>query len=140
MQEQEQRILGNYANTYTFSKSLAERTLKKRRGNLPVTILRPSIISACINEPLKGWIDSPAASGGIVLGYETGILHLVYAKKDAKLDIIPCDIVTNNIIAQTAVTAMQPTPSLNVIHAACTARNPTTISEVWNQISLYANY
>ena len=59
-----------------------------------------------MNEPLKGWIDSPAASGGIVLGYETGMLHIVYATRDAKLDIIPCDLVTNNILVQTAVTAM----------------------------------
>ena len=42
--EQEKNIIGAYPNTYTFTKSLAERMLKKNRGNLPVVILRPSII------------------------------------------------------------------------------------------------
>lgn len=127
VQENEKKILGNYANTYTFSKSLAERTLKKRRGNLPCTILRPSIICACKNEPFQGWIDSPAAAGGFVLGYETGIVHFVFADAWAKLDIIPCDYVTNNIIVQTAVTGMQAKPQLNIVHAATSAKNPITI-------------
>ena len=42
--EQEKSIMGGYPNTYTFTKSLAERMIKKKRGNLPVVIVRPSII------------------------------------------------------------------------------------------------
>lgn len=44
VQEQEKNIVGGYPNTYTFTKSLAERSLKKNRGSLPVVIVRPSII------------------------------------------------------------------------------------------------
>jgi thioester reductase-like protein len=40
------RILGNYPNTYTFTKSMAERILKKKRGDLPLTIVRPSVVGA----------------------------------------------------------------------------------------------
>ncbi len=128
VQEQEQKILGNYANTYTFCKSLAERTIKKRHGNLPCTILRPSIVTACKNEPYRGWLDSSTSTGGFVKGYEAGIMHFVFAKPDTKMDFIPCDMVSNNILVQTAITAMQPLPQLNVIHATASAKNPTTIS------------
>ena len=79
VQEQELAILGKYPNTYTFSKAFAERAVKKLRGNLPVTILRPSIIVCCYDDPFMGWIDSPAASGGIILGVSSGILHVVHA-------------------------------------------------------------
>lgn len=34
---------GNRPNTYTFTKALAEDMLLKECGNLPVTIVRPSI-------------------------------------------------------------------------------------------------
>ena len=47
VQEQEKNIVGGYPNTYTFTKSLAERALKKNRGSLPVVIVRPSIIQGC---------------------------------------------------------------------------------------------
>ena len=42
--EQEKNIIGDYPNTYTFTKGLAERMLQKRRGNMPMVIIRPSII------------------------------------------------------------------------------------------------
>jgi thioester reductase-like protein len=42
--EKEKEIIGKYPNTYTFSKSLAERTLRKRIGNIKVAIVRPSIV------------------------------------------------------------------------------------------------
>lgn len=70
-----------------------------------MTILRPSIIIACYDDPFTGWIDSPAASGGVVIGVEVGMLHLVYSNGNSIMDFIPCDYVVNNILVQTAVTA-----------------------------------
>jgi len=104
--EQESAILGHYPNTYTFSKSLAERALKKNRGDLPVTIVRPSIIIANYDDPLQGWIDSMAASGGVILGVSVGVMHFVRSSPTAIIDFIPCDFVSNQILVQTAYTAM----------------------------------
>lgn len=39
-------ILGNYPNTFIYTKALVECLLAKRRGNLPMSIVRPSIIGA----------------------------------------------------------------------------------------------
>lgn len=47
VQEEEMSLIMGYPNTYTFTKSLAERALKKLHGDLPTTILRPSIIISC---------------------------------------------------------------------------------------------
>lgn len=38
-------ILGKYPNTYTYTKALCERLMKLRRGDLPLTIVRPAIIN-----------------------------------------------------------------------------------------------
>ena len=65
---------------------MAERALKKVRGNTPVTIVRPSIIICCYNDPFIGWIDSPAASGSIAMTVQFGILHLVYSRGNAIID------------------------------------------------------
>jgi alcohol-forming fatty acyl-CoA reductase len=46
-------ILGEWPNTYTFTKSMAERTLKKKNpAGLSMVILRPAIIIGSYNEPL----------------------------------------------------------------------------------------
>lgn len=112
------KILGPWPNTYTFTKSMAERTLRKLRpANLPVVILRPSIIAAAIREPLPGWTDTLSAAGGLSLAGGTGVLKYVYAKKDNIADIIPVDYVSNAIIVATAINARKP-PQLTVVHSA----------------------
>jgi nucleoside-diphosphate-sugar epimerase len=90
--------MGDYPNTYTYTKALAERSIQKNRGNLPVTILRPSIIIANFDDPIKGWIDTLAASGGIILGISLGVMHFVRSSPKAIIDFIPCDFVSNQIL------------------------------------------
>ncbi|KAL1414463.1 hypothetical protein MTO96_000866 [Rhipicephalus appendiculatus] len=41
----------HHPNTYTFTKSLAESVLLEERANLPVSIVRPSIVTASWKEP-----------------------------------------------------------------------------------------
>lgn len=69
-------ILGPWPNTYTYTKSMAERTLKKRRRpDLPVVLLRPSIIASAIKEPVYGWTDTLSAAGGLSLAGGIGIIN-----------------------------------------------------------------
>ena len=74
---------------------MAERALKKNRGDLPVTIVRPSIIVSCYQEPFEGWIDTLAASGGNVVALSIGVMHFLRASGRNIIDFIPCDFVVN---------------------------------------------
>lgn len=51
------RLVGNCPNTYTYTKALAEQVLEMECGNVPLTIVRPSIVAAAAKEPYAGWID-----------------------------------------------------------------------------------
>jgi hypothetical protein len=44
-----QMYIGVYPNTYTFTKSLAEKSLMKNIENVKVVIWRPSIITSAFN-------------------------------------------------------------------------------------------
>lgn len=44
-------LIGDYPNTYTFTKGLAEHIVTTERGDMPVTIVRPSIITGAYKEP-----------------------------------------------------------------------------------------
>ena len=138
--EQESAILGGYPNTYTYTKSLAERYLKKRRGNLPVSIVRPSIIIANYDDPFDGWIDTLAASGGVILAVSSGVMHFVRSDGNGIMDLIPCDFVSNQIIVQTVVAAKYGGPILNVIHSATTTRNPISVYKIRDHILNYSKY
>lgn len=95
MSEKEKEILGKYPNTYTFSKSLAERTLRKRIGNIKVAIVRPSIVISAYSEPMLGWTETLSAMGGLAYATMLGLMDILYAKDTQFLDIVPVDFVSN---------------------------------------------
>ena len=116
--------MGAYPNTYTFTKALSERMLMKNRGNLPVVIVRPSIIQGNYDDPFMGWTDTIAASGFQMMMVALGLLHFTHTKKDTVLDLIPCDFVSNQIIVQTVYTAVREGTNLNVVHVCTSDKNP----------------
>ena len=73
---------------------LHENNTKK----LPMLILRPSIIGASLMEPVPGWTDSIGLAGGIFLIAGLGLLRELPGNKYNVGDLIPVDIVTNQVI------------------------------------------
>lgn len=103
--EKEKEIIGTYPNTYTFTKSLAERTLQKKHGKLRLLISRPSIVISALKEPLEGWTETLSAGGGLIFAAMIGMVNYIYCSNpNSKLDMIPCDYVSNMIIVATAYT------------------------------------
>lgn len=52
------KIIGDRPNTYTYTKALAEQLIIEENGNLPIAIVRPSIVVASFQEPVRGWVDN----------------------------------------------------------------------------------
>jgi nucleoside-diphosphate-sugar epimerase len=124
----EKMLIGQYPNTYTFTKSMAERAIKAHRGNLPVSIVRPSVIISAHKEPVAGWTDTLAAGGVLVLVINNAYMKQMNFDGSVLFDAIPVDTVSNIILASTAYTGLAP-PALNVVHAASTHLNPITVGE-----------
>lgn len=87
-----------HPNTYTYTKCIAEHLLCQRRGDVPLVIVRPSIISASWKDPFAGWIDSPAALAGCLLYTALGVVPAFHGHPGTRLDVIPVDIVSRIII------------------------------------------
>jgi fatty acyl-CoA reductase len=88
-----------HANTYTFTKCVAEVLLAERHGTTPLTLLRPSVVSACRRYPFPGWIDSRAAYAGVVSLFGAGYLRVIRVDPDARPDLVPCDDVADRILS-----------------------------------------
>jgi hypothetical protein len=71
----QKEIIGKFPNTYTFTKNIGEKLLKKHRGDLPLVIIRPSIIGAAVQEPFPGWVDSISAGTAVYLTGALGMLR-----------------------------------------------------------------
>ncbi|XP_068986787.1 putative fatty acyl-CoA reductase CG5065 [Bombus flavifrons] len=96
--ELEKKILKTYPNTYTFSKNLAEQIVASKCKDLPVAIVRPSVIGASLEEPCPGWLENISAITGIVLLVSKGSITAILARKDARMDVVPVDFVVDTII------------------------------------------
>nr|CAD7199568.1 unnamed protein product [Timema douglasi] len=92
------KVLGEWPNTYTFTKAIAENILRKTASDLPISIVRPSQITGTLKEPLVGWIDNFYGPNGLVAGVGMGLLKTFFNKGELKSEIIPGDLVINGII------------------------------------------
>lgn len=90
-----------HPNTYTLTKCISEHILFNRKENVPLCIVRPSIVSATVENPYPGWIDSASTIAAFVVLQSVGHCKVVYSCKDVKVDIVPCDIVSKHIIKET---------------------------------------
>ena len=118
------KLLGGYPNTYTFTKAMCERIMQKRKGNTPLTIVRPSIIGASEAEPFPGWVDTVSAAGAIYFLCGLGILNYVQGDMKKIGDQIPVDYVSDCIIAAAACFANS--NELNIVHSSSSTKNPIT--------------
>ncbi|MEO8193083.1 MAG: SDR family oxidoreductase [Gemmatimonadales bacterium] len=96
-----------HPNTYTFTKCLAEVLLAARRGDTPLTLVRPSVVSACRRYPFPGWIDSHAAYAAFISLLGAGHLRVVRIDPAAVADVVPCDDVAARIISCAFEPALQ---------------------------------
>ncbi|GBP20487.1 Putative fatty acyl-CoA reductase CG5065 [Eumeta japonica] len=91
-------VAGDRPNTYTFTKALAEDMLIKECGNLPVAIVRPSIVLSSAREPVKGWVDNWNGPNGIVAAVGKGIFRTMLGIGTRVADLVPVDTVINLMI------------------------------------------
>lgn len=122
--EKTKEIIHPWPNTYTFTKSLAERALQIHRGNIPLLILRPAIIIAANSEPYPGWVDAMTAASPLTLMFSMGLMNYVGGSKKVRSDLIPVDFVSNGIIICTANQARK--DCLSIVHSASSHLNPQT--------------
>ncbi|KAK8090537.1 male sterility protein-domain-containing protein [Apiospora phragmitis] len=91
--------LTGHPNLYTLTKCLAEHVVAEARRGLPLTIVRPSIVSAAWQYPMPGWIDSFAAVTGVFTGVWMGVLRVVRGNLQTVLDIVPVDSVAMSLVS-----------------------------------------
>ncbi|MEM7325955.1 MAG: HAD-IB family hydrolase [Actinomycetota bacterium] len=87
-----------WPDAYAYTKALGERALDEQRGDIPVSIVRPSIIESAWAEPFPGWIKGFRMAEPIIISYARGLLKEFPGVPEGVIDVIPVDLVVAAII------------------------------------------
>ncbi|XP_055299982.1 putative fatty acyl-CoA reductase CG5065 [Sitodiplosis mosellana] len=107
-------LQGSHPNTYTITKSMAEQMATEYHHKLPITIVRPSIVTCSLAEPYPGWVDNVNGITGIIMEIGRGTLSSIMCDNRLVLDVIPVDIACNMIITAAWLSYFKPSPNIRV--------------------------
>lgn len=110
-----------WPDAYAYTKALAERAVLETRGDLALSVVRPSIIESALREPHPGWIRGFRMAEPVIISYGRGLLKEFPGIRESIVDVIPVDMV---VAAICAVAASGPEPTPRVVQVATGSRNP----------------
>ena len=122
-------------DTYTYTKALGEQLVARARGEMPVTIVRPSIIESSLSEPNPGWLDGLRMADPLIVAIGKGRLRSLPLNPDVGLDLVPADMVVNAILAAIPETAGS--MGLHIVQVATGSTNPITLGTLNDLIYHY---
>ncbi|XP_008442197.1 fatty acyl-CoA reductase 2, chloroplastic isoform X2 [Cucumis melo] len=113
-----------WQDTYVFTKAMGEMVIDEMRGEVPVAIIRPSVIESTFKDPFPGWMEGNRMMDPIVLYYGKGQLTGFLVDPNGVIDVVPADMVVNATLAAMARHGRAPRPSMNIYHVASSVANP----------------
>jgi fatty acyl-CoA reductase len=88
-----------WSNTYVFTKAMGEMLLGQLRGDMPVVVMRPSVITSVREDPLPGWMQGMRTIDTLIIGYAKQNLSCFLGDLSVVVDVIPGDMVANAMMA-----------------------------------------
>jgi thioester reductase-like protein len=118
------RHLG-WPNTYTYTKSLGESVLARQGRDLPIAIVRPSIVESSTRSPFTGWNEGINTSGPLSYLLGTNFRQLPTNERKC-LDVIPVDMVSRGMTL--IATALISRRHARIYQLATSAINPVNMA------------
>ncbi|KAL8263076.1 hypothetical protein R6Q59_024425 [Mikania micrantha] len=127
----ERAKLYGWQDTYVFTKAMGEMMIDKMGGDIPVVIIRPSVIESTYKEPFPGWMEGNRMMDPIVLYYGKGQLSGFLVDPNGVLDVVPADMVVNATMAAMAKhMASGKTEENYIYHIASSVVNPLVFKDL----------
>ncbi|XP_012090891.1 fatty acyl-CoA reductase 2, chloroplastic [Jatropha curcas] len=119
-----------WQDTYVFTKAMGEMMVDSLRGDIPVVIIRPSVIESTFREPFPGWMEGNRMMDPIILYYGKGQLTGFLVDPNGVLDVVPADMVVNATLAAVAKHGMVQKSGINVYQIASSVVNPLAFKDL----------
>nr|XP_015907371.1 fatty acyl-CoA reductase 1 isoform X2 [Parasteatoda tepidariorum] len=105
-----------WPNSYTFSKCLTENLLLEKASDLPVAIVRPSIVFTAYKGVRPGYIDEGTGVTDLSVGVGKGFVKVIRGDSDSIFDVVPIDVCANCHVLVAWCVATGRRPSMFVVH------------------------
>ncbi|KAJ1390237.1 hypothetical protein SESBI_37599 [Sesbania bispinosa] len=132
----ERATVFGWPNTYVFTKAMGEMLVGALKGNLPVVIVRPTIIASTYKEPFPGWVEGLRTIDSLIVAYGKGKLTCFVVDLKAVFDVIPADMVVNAILVAMVAHANQPSDDI-IYHVGSSVRNPVRYRNLYDYALRY---
>ncbi|CAH9063346.1 unnamed protein product [Cuscuta europaea] len=119
-----------WQDTYVFTKAMGEMMIDNMRGDIPVVIIRPSVIESTHKEPFPGWMEGNRMMDPIILHYGKGQLTGFLVDPNGVLDVVPADMVVNATLAAMAKHGIAGKPGTNIYQIASSVVNPLVFKDL----------
>jgi len=120
-----------FPDAYAFTKAMSEQAVEEIRNDIPLSLVRPSIIESSWKSPISGWIRGFRMAEPIILNFGKGTLKEFPGIPEGIVDIIPVDFVASAIVA---VAAQEPKSETTIYQVASGSCNPILTSKLADYI------
>ncbi|KAH7512345.1 hypothetical protein FEM48_Zijuj12G0080800 [Ziziphus jujuba var. spinosa] len=117
-----------WQDAYVFTKAMGEMMVDNMREDIPLVIIRPSVIESTLKEPFPGWMEGIRMLDPMILYYGKGQLTGFIADLNGILDVVPADMVVNAMLAAIAKHGVAQKPDINIYQIA-SSTNPSFTDE-----------
>ena len=116
-----------WPDPYPMSKAWAEQLLARGMGSVPLSIVRPAILASTLAEPEPGWLTGLRMADPLVVAMGRGTLDRFPGDPTAILDLVPCDLAANTVLAALQERGSPRGP--HIYQVAGSAKNPLALGE-----------
>ncbi|BAS88737.1 fatty acyl-CoA reductase 1 [Oryza sativa Japonica Group] len=131
----ERAVHFGWPNTYTLTKAMGEMLLQQLGQDLPVVIVRPSMITSTFQEPMPGWIEQTRTIDVIFVAYNDQTLPCFIFDGSVIFDLIPGDMVINAMMA--AINSQWNKQAQVIYHVTSSHQNPVPLSLIEESLYKY---
>ncbi|KAK4482693.1 hypothetical protein RD792_009860 [Penstemon davidsonii] len=117
-----------WPNTYVFTKAMGEMLLGQLKENIPLVIVRPTIVTSTYKEPFPGWVEGIRTIDSLAVGYGKGRLPCFLGDPKTILDLVPADMVVNAMIA--SMVAHSNEANETIYHIGSSVSNPIELASL----------
>lgn len=107
-------LIGEWPNTYAYTKAIAEDIVRQYSNEIPVCIVRPSIIISAAKDPIPGWINNVYGAVGAAMSSALGLLRTLHCVPEFVADLVPADYVISHLIVASWDVAKKKNALLNI--------------------------
>ncbi|XP_048567230.1 probable fatty acyl-CoA reductase 4 [Triticum urartu] len=111
-----------WPNVYTLTKAMGEMVLGQQKGDLPVVIIRPTMVTSTYQDPIPGWIEGARTIDAIIVAYNEEAFPCFIGDRKDIMDAVPADMVVNATLVAMAVHWNE--KSQAIYHVCSSLRNP----------------